>query len=292
MITRNHKWVVITLLMASLYNVSCSQSEDKKNLLIRCDDIGISHATNMALQKIMQTGMNISAGLIVPSPWFSEAVEMLKNKPNHVAIGIHLTANSEWNGLRWRPITGATQVPSLVDELGYFKHEYIGSWTTPADPKELKKEFRAQIQLALDAGLQLDYLDGHMGAENATEQHAAVVQELAEEFGLAISGTLGEVKSGSYYIKSAGNSLLEKIENSLSNAPVRVPILMVAHPSLDTPEMHAVHLKGEKASSKVADSRNAETELLTSKAFQDLLQKFNVQTINYRQIDAKAIKSY
>lgn len=110
--------------------------------------------------------MNISVSVMVPTPWFAEAVEILKNKPKNVAIGVHLTANSEWALIRWRPLSDVEDIPTLIDQDGYFRHEYIGSWEPQANITELEREFRAQIKTAIDAGLQLSYIDGHMGAED------------------------------------------------------------------------------------------------------------------------------
>ncbi|PYP98661.1 MAG: hypothetical protein DMD34_02025 [Gemmatimonadetes bacterium] len=64
-------------------------------LLIRSDDAGMSHSVNRALQRLMDTGLPVSVSVMFTCPWYQETVEILKRHPN-VAVGIHLTLNSEW----------------------------------------------------------------------------------------------------------------------------------------------------------------------------------------------------
>ena len=47
---------------------------------------------------------------------FLEAVQMLKENPG-LDVGVHLTLNSEWENIKWGPLTNA---PSLVDANGHF----------------------------------------------------------------------------------------------------------------------------------------------------------------------------
>src|SRR5881396_501400 len=69
-------------------------------LLIRSDDAGMSHSVNMALQRLMDTGLPVSVSVMFTCPWYQETVEILKRHPK-VAVGIHLTLNSEWKNYRW-----------------------------------------------------------------------------------------------------------------------------------------------------------------------------------------------
>src|SRR6476620_3495947 len=108
----------LTLLAFFVSSISFSQNE-KIPILIRCDDIGMCHSVNMAAEQVLKTGIPVSMSVMVPCPWFAEAVEMLKKYPN-VSVGIHLTLNSEWKQYRWGPVAGAQAVPSLVDSFGNF----------------------------------------------------------------------------------------------------------------------------------------------------------------------------
>src|SRR5437016_14536957 len=63
-------------------------------LIIRTDDIGMSHSVDMAMQKLIATGLPVSVTVMFACPWYQEAVEMLRSHPN-VPVGLHLVLNSE-----------------------------------------------------------------------------------------------------------------------------------------------------------------------------------------------------
>jgi chitin disaccharide deacetylase len=99
-----------------------SANPDQVYLFIRSDDAGMSHSVNMGLEKLIATGLPVSASVMFPTPptpWYQETVEILKRNPA-VSVGIQLTLNSEWKNYRWGPVLGRTAVPSLVDADGYF----------------------------------------------------------------------------------------------------------------------------------------------------------------------------
>jgi predicted glycoside hydrolase/deacetylase ChbG (UPF0249 family) len=161
-------------------------------ILIRCDDIGMSHSVNMAAKKVLETGIPVSMSVMVPCGWFAEAVDMLKQYPN-VSVGIHLTLNAEWKQYRWGPVAGATIVPSLVDSLGHFFPSRSKLFGNNPSLAEIETELRAQIDKAKKAGLKIDYLDYHMGAAVQTPETRAIVEKLAKEYGVAISRYYDEV---------------------------------------------------------------------------------------------------
>src|SRR5207247_6639595 len=84
------------------------------SLIIRTDDIGMSHSVNMAMQKLVSTGMPVSVSVLFVCPWYQEAVEILKQHPT-VAVGIHLALNSERKNYLWGRVTGLVTVQSFSD---------------------------------------------------------------------------------------------------------------------------------------------------------------------------------
>ena len=111
--------LISTLASFALASSGGFAAERDTELLIRTDDIGMSRTVNLAMREFMRTGLRFSASVMVPCPWFQDAAEALRDNPN-VSVGIHLTLNSEWSHYRWGPVLGASAVPSLVDENGYF----------------------------------------------------------------------------------------------------------------------------------------------------------------------------
>jgi len=85
-------------------------------LIVRGDDIGSSHAANVACIRSYKKGIMTSVEVMVPCGWFPEAVKMLNENPR-LDVGVHVVLTSEWENIKWRPLTKA---PSLTDADGYF----------------------------------------------------------------------------------------------------------------------------------------------------------------------------
>lgn len=129
--------------------------------IIHADDVGMCHGANSAFSELSRLGAITCGAVMVPCPWFLEIVDMAGRNPD-LDIGVHLTLTSEWNTYRWGPISTVSKSSGLVDEQGYFWHR------TPmlADyvvPEAAEAEMRAQIDKAIDFGLDITHLDTHMG---------------------------------------------------------------------------------------------------------------------------------
>ena len=48
-------------------------------VLIRCDDIGMCHAVNMAAKQVLDQGFPVSMSVMFACPWYQEAVDLLKH---------------------------------------------------------------------------------------------------------------------------------------------------------------------------------------------------------------------
>src|SRR5207237_10493735 len=127
-----------TLLPGQAEVAKAASAAEQVYLLIRSDDAGMSHSVNMALERLIETGLPVSVSVMFPCPWYQETVEMLKRHPA-VSVGIHLTPNSEWKNYRWGPVLGRTAVPTLVDSNGYFFSSSEALHRNHADPGEVEK---------------------------------------------------------------------------------------------------------------------------------------------------------
>ncbi len=158
--------------------------KDAKLLVIHADDLGMSHSKNVATFDAMKRGVATSASLMMPTPWMREAVEMSKANPE-LDIGVHLTLTAEWNNYKWGPLLGADSVPSLVTADGLF-HASVPAFAEVANVAEVEAEVRAQVDLALKLGVDVTYLDGHMGSLLATDEIAAMYLRIGQEYRLPI----------------------------------------------------------------------------------------------------------
>jgi chitin disaccharide deacetylase len=152
-----------------------------KLLIIHADDIGLAHSKNSATMKAMTEGLVNSASIQMPCPWSTEIGEMNKEHEN-LDIGIHLTLTNEWFNYKWRPVSSQDEVSSLIGDNG-FMYADCATVAEKASPEEVEKELRAQIEAALQIGLDVTHLDSHMGCIfSGRPEFMVSYLKLAEEF--------------------------------------------------------------------------------------------------------------
>ena len=159
-------FTVFSALVAIAMISTANDEAPAKRLMIRCDDVGMSHAVNSAVRELIATGVPFSTSVMIACPWHLEAVEILKANP-HIGVGIHLTLNSEWEHYKWGPVLGAAKVPSLVDSGGHFFASEAEFSAADVDLDEVEMELRAQIERAIAAGLRVAALGGRLAPGDA-----------------------------------------------------------------------------------------------------------------------------
>jgi hypothetical protein len=253
-------------------------------LIIRSDDAGMSHSVNMGLERLIDTGLPVSVSVMFPTPWYQETVEILKRHPA-VAVGIHLTLNSEWKNYRWGPVLGRVAVPTLVDADGYFFPSAQALYQNHPDLNEVEKELRAQIERAQRSGLKIDYVDYHMGTVVGSPEFREIAERLAKEFGLGMSEYFGETRHDPQYWaapRNKGDSLLAMIDRLSPRFN-----LVVTHVGIDDSELGALlDMNTSNPLPDMSKNRQGELDALTSQRFRDALKVHNVQLLTYRQLIA------
>jgi chitin disaccharide deacetylase len=134
---------------------------DAKLLIIHADDLGVAHSKNSASTSAWEKGGINSASIMVPTPWFSEIANYARKNPEF-DLGLHLTLTAEWDFYKWNGVLPSTEIPSLVNDQDYF-YASVAEVVQNGDPAEVEKEIRAQIERAIDFGIQPTHLDSHMG---------------------------------------------------------------------------------------------------------------------------------
>src|ERR1043165_9778764 len=89
--SRARRLYLVFLLGATLAaSITCAQTtaptmnlfaDNKIRLVVRADDFGFTHASNMALEKILDEGTLTAASVIANTGWLDETVEILKKHP-------------------------------------------------------------------------------------------------------------------------------------------------------------------------------------------------------------------
>lgn len=156
---------------------------DDRIAIIHADDIGMCHAANEGAFAALLEGPATCGSIMVPCPWFREAAVRARAHPD-LDLGVHLTLNAEWDHYRWGPVAGRSSVPTLLDDEGYLPRTTAEA-AQRAEPEEVAVELRAQVVMALDAGIDVTHLDAHMGTA-FLPMFLPVYQALAAEFDVPV----------------------------------------------------------------------------------------------------------
>jgi predicted glycoside hydrolase/deacetylase ChbG (UPF0249 family) len=283
------KTIFLLLLFSLLFNFSWAQQSAPK-LIVRGDDMGSSQASNVASLISAIDGIETSIEVMVVAPWFPEAARLLREHPG-VDVGVHLTLTSEWDNIKWRPLTNC---PGLTDKNGYFlpmmgaNKNYPGLAITENkwDLKEIEQEFRAQIELAIKNIPHVSHLSGHMGSSGFDPKVAELTRRMAKEYRLADISTNPKGDYGIYGIGYVGNHQTSAEKESsfiamLNKLEAGKTYSFVDHPGLDNAEMRAVHHIGYEG---VASDRQGVTDLFTNQKVKALIKEKGIQLVGFNNV--------
>jgi chitin disaccharide deacetylase len=269
--------------LAVVFLLAAPSNAQEKVLLIRCDDMGMSHSVNTAFEQLFKTGIPVSASVMFACPWYIDAVDILKKYPN-VSIGIHLTLNSEWRNYKWGPVSGRSAVPSLVDQNGFFFPSRSSLYANNPKVEEIETELRAQVERALSTGLTIDYVDYHMGTAMDKPEYRDIVEKIAMEYNLGISRFYKETYANNMYfdpIEHKADSLYYILNNTLSDTTIN---LLVCHIGMDDPELSSMEDQNEFGLKEMSRHRNAELNALLSDRIMKVFRSGDLKLINYSSL--------
>jgi predicted glycoside hydrolase/deacetylase ChbG (UPF0249 family) len=276
-----------------------------KLLIVHADDLGETHSVNAAAIKAIAGGTINSASLMVPCPWFPEMADYAKSHPE-ADLGLHLTLTSERVYYRWGPVAPADKVPSLVDQNGYFHHDWekgehiIGE---RINAKEVEIELRAQIERALAMGVRPTHLDSHqyrliMNGKNLFD----AMLRVAHDYKLPIFVTRDWFADHPYLQESLGPSDIV-IDHTVTIEPDVPPekwadfylsalknlqpgvTEFVIHPGYDNEELRAAT---RERSTWGAAWRQRDYDFFTSDQFRKILAEQKIKLITWRELSRAA----
>ena len=259
-------------------------------LIVKADDMGAGHGINVATIEAHTRGVVTTTNVIVPGPWFPEAVKLL-NENRDLDVGVHLTLTSEWDNVKWRPLTHA---PSIVDPDGYLFPIVQPRPGMPAGRSikesawkldEIERELRAQLTMAKRHLPQATYTWNHMGFPSFSPQVAELVVRLTKEYGLLVPSELGLQSVGRVYeSKDPGPVKAEKLAAKLETIGPGL-WLHIDHAATDDPEMRAF---GHAGYEWVAADRSANLEAWTSPKVREVITRRGIVLTSYRDLAREA----
>ncbi len=259
---------------------------DHRLVIISCDDLGLSHAANAGVYRALHQGVASCASLMVPAPWARDAAA--KYKPSD-DVGVHLTLNCEHPTYRWGPITHA---PSLHSGEAGFPRGVDDLWEH-ADPEEVLRECRAQIERALAWDIDVTHLAPHLTAITLRPEFFDVYLELAVEFSLPIRlpSTISQDQAGFPFRDLAEREGVvfpdhfdhdwragsrERVYEAVENLRPGVTEIHV-QPAIDSPEVRAI--------STAAQGWIDDLELVTTdQHLRKLLDDSGATVVGYRSL--------
>ena len=284
----NRALFILLILLINSFTCS-SQKNTEIRLIVRGDDMGFSHSGNEAVIKCFTEGIETSIEVIVPSPWFPEAVKLLNENPT-VDVGIHIALTSEWDNMKYRPVS---HCPSLTDESGYFfpfiwpNKNYPGQALLESKWKieDVERELRAQIELAIRKIPRISHISAHMGCYHMSPEVKALAKKLAQEYGIDIDpDELGVSDIGYGGSSTTTEDKMQSFIKMLENLKPGNTYLFVDHPGLDTPELRAIHHEGYD---NVALDRQGVTDVWTNPKVKEVIRKRGIQLVSYKDIKKK-----
>lgn len=283
--------------MAHYYDLErLGYSKNDILLMIHADDAGLSCSENAATIEALETGIVNSYSIMVPCPWFLDMAHFAKHHPQY-DCGIHLTLTCEWKHYKFGPVLPYLEVPSLVNEHGFFhaKREMVKKL---AKPQEVKKELKAQIDRALKAGIKPTHLDSHMYTLGLTEELLEVYRQLGKEYHLPIflsdqlladvgnpnalqesDNIVNAVHIGSF--KAMENTGLEELYiQIINNLEAGLNVILI-HPAFDNMEMKQVCMDHPNFGSLW---RQMDFDFFTDSNTVGLLKEKNIKPITWQEI--------
>lgn len=226
-------------------------------VVTRADDGGSCLSANEAVRAVVEGGIVRNVSVMVPGPAFREFAPWLAEERG-VDVGIHLTMNAEWERVKWGPCAPLDRVQPLVDQDGVFLpttaalHERGDSVVEP-----MVTEARAQVAFARSLGVNVAYMDDHMGFTWLPGVRSAL-EALGRELGVPTRfGGLDRWPSlpGEHPTEDAEAMVTRFL--ALVAAASEGTYLWVTHPGFDRDDMRAFTLPDVPAG-RIAREREAD----------------------------------
>ncbi|HEY6060373.1 MAG TPA: ChbG/HpnK family deacetylase [Gemmatimonadales bacterium] len=269
----------------------------RRLLILHFDDLGVAGPENRSAWAARDSGLPISASVIVPGPRFQEVAAYARAHPDF-DLGIHLALTSEWPGYRWGPIAPPGDVPTLLDPDSLLRRAWTD--TTAVRWQDVERELRAQVTAARAAGIRPSHLDVH---EYVLFTRGPVLFEIlrrvAQDEGvpflsarewIAGRAPMRRLPSGPLELArvvAIGPDIPPAEWSSYYNAQIRALPAgvseLILHPAADSTAMKA--LTQERVNWGAA-WRARDWAYVASPRFRRLLREQNIHLVTWRQIDS------
>ena len=266
----------------------------ERRLIVNGDDFGLSPAVNAGMVELARLGALTSASLLVTMPGAEESLAL--------AHAVGLDAGVHLNICVGRPLSPPDRVPTLLDRTGHFPSAGAVAWrylTGRLRMEEVEREWSAQIERALAAGIRPSHLDSHCHL-HLYPRLFALIQRLARRHGIrgvrgAAAGfilqppglpgarlTLGRTRSRTGLYHPDHWSVLTVQGRARASGPLDT-LLRALPPGATELICHPGHVDDAlRARDPLSDPREDEWRLLARPHFRDALRREGIGLTSWR----------
>ena len=279
-----------------------------KKLIINADDFGLTNGINKGVILAHKKGILTSATLIPNMPAFKEAIILAKENKT-LGIGIHL------NIIRGKPVSDPQKVETLLNNKGNFLtiYPFLKKFISrKINIKEIEYEFSAQIEKVLKEGIEITHFDSEKHIHSLPAIMRIVIK-LAKKYEIprirfinefCLSFDIRALKAGIisylnkkmkkeilkagilipdkfYGICESGKMNVKKFKKILSNISPGITEIMT-HPGIIDADYKKI--EQEYGYYYLGKEREEELKALTSTDLKNIIEKENIQLINYGDI--------
>ena len=259
--------------------------KDSRLLIVNIDDYGLCYTGNQSAIQLLEKGAASSCTIMAPAPLAIQGI-MLVNEHARIHCGVHLTAISEHNHYRWRPLCSPEIVASLVDEhLYFFMETRQDQFIQKANVNELEIEWRTQIEFVLQRGIRITHLDSHCNVHDSRDDIFAMTFELALEYGVPLRV---HNEKHLYTIKQQGLPVIDYPDLDSFRVPLENKNAIYAQYLRELPEglsewaIHPAYESGElRAITPEWPVRASDYEFFNSGEYLEIIKSEGIQLVDY-----------
>lgn len=215
-------------------------------IVTRADDAASFLSSNKAIEVCCKEGIIRNVSVMAVGPHLEDLVQRLKGIKN-INIGLHFCLTAEWVQIKWRPVLPASEVSSLVDREGFFLPSSSLLHEHKFSIDHVLNEASAQLEKLREAGLEIKYIDEHMGIgwifeNDESDRLSRYLEDWSASEGLIYAEKIQQRLCVNHSEKVAGNPVrflrcLETAENGL--------YVFISHPSLSDGELQTININGQ-----------------------------------------------
>lgn len=240
-------------------------SDASYSWISKLDDWGASPGTNQAMLDIIDVGYAKNIALMVPGPHVDHQLDALLERVDAIDISLHITLTSEWDGIRWGPLSPTDIIPGLTRSDKTF-HPNPNDLFPDSSVRAIIVEVEAQLALARKKKIPISFIDSHMALCRFEEVKDAI-HAFAEKEGLPFLNTRDHtlnLPKPQINLESPEQRTRESIEKQIQErVPKHTHTFFVHHHPAIRDSVSELFYAGNR-STRVADQRHHEWEFLSN----------------------------